>query len=842
MSKTVLIPFALPVILLSAVVSPALPIDRYVAMTGSDTADGSELAPFATISHAVTVLAADADIQAGTSIGVVHVAAGTYTETGFDDSGIGSYAAGPTTVSITAPIHVVGATGNPADVIVTRGSQNINTARIFALNHADALLRYITVQNGRLNTRDQFGGNIAIGSAGGTVEDCILDSGMARQWNNGGGNIGMLGGRISRCILKNGTLETRQTPADSMGGSNACLRNGVMENCLVTGGLAGYGSVSLFGSAKVVNCDIVANASQNAPGVAILDANFRGGVYNTAIWGNTIVNEDLTGHNTVYMPYWGNKVSVEPDAATYATLSAAVSGFFHNCFAPIAINADCITGDPAFLNPSEGNYAIGMLSCLRDVGSGYADAGAISTTDLAGNPRMADGAVDIGCYEFASSGFSADFTFTPRSLFIPTVVDVNIQASGGSGTVTYTFDYDGDGEADFSTTQTNFELPWNLAGEKTITMKATDASTTVDAPSSVRCVFAPKDIYVQQGNAGAAYPYATWETAGTDLAEAVAMAIDGCTIWVGDGFYRSDTDPIVLNKPVSIIGASGNPATVVVTNSLGRATSADRDRRNFVIDNRSAFIANLTMADGSVYYEGNVGCNVTFGSNGGTVSNCILHAGYAVNWNTPTGGAYIYNGLLTHSVIRNATMNQMGKGDKAVAAYLVGAGAKMSNCLIRDVRIDASYQSSVVRVDNGTVENCTIVDCSTGVADRFGVKCNGGTVLNTAVFHVVGANDGRSGLGGGNAAGFVNCASDDAAVPNASCVRITEADFHNYTAGNYEPTLNGNLHNAGSSDPAYVANYAATDLAGNPRVFGTRPIDIGCYEYCKLDGTFFMIR
>ncbi|MDR9826709.1 PKD domain-containing protein, partial [Vibrio sp. FNV 38] len=58
--------------------------------------------------------------------------------------------------------------------------------------------------------------------------------------------------------------------------------------------------------------------------------------------------------------------------------------------------------------------------------------------------------------------------------------------------------------------------------------------------------------------------------------------------------------------------------------------------------------------------------------------------------------------------------------------------------------------------------------------------------------------------------------------------------FVDYENGDYSPALGGALIDAGVSDPRGAAA-SATDLAGNPRTSGT--IDIGCYEYQKLDMT-----
>jgi hypothetical protein len=56
------------------------------------------------------------------------------------------------------------------------------------------------------------------------------------------------------------------------------------------------------------------------------------------------------------------------------------------------------TNDPLFIDAAAGNYQVQLDSPCVDAGTNLPwMAGA---TDLAGNPRMYDGRVDMGCYEF----------------------------------------------------------------------------------------------------------------------------------------------------------------------------------------------------------------------------------------------------------------------------------------------------------------------------------------------------------------------------------------------------------------------------------------------------------
>jgi hypothetical protein len=60
---------------------------------------------------------------------------------------------------------------------------------------------------------------------------------------------------------------------------------------------------------------------------------------------------------------------------------------------------NCIHSDPLFVNAAGGNYRLQAGSpCIDRGNNSYVPAGV--TTDLDGNPRIQNGTVDLGAYEY----------------------------------------------------------------------------------------------------------------------------------------------------------------------------------------------------------------------------------------------------------------------------------------------------------------------------------------------------------------------------------------------------------------------------------------------------------
>ena len=174
------------------------------------------------------------------------------------------------------------------------------------------------------------------------------------------------GGIYKGCVLLNGT------------GGNA--GNAILENCLVKGG-RGINGGNLIGCV-VRNCTIVDGYAEDNGGA----------YYNCAVFNSICYNNDSGWQ-------WGDDggTGYQADSCDWGTLVVAFGGQLVNVY----------KGDPNFMDAASGDYRLAAGSPCIDAGDNLY---VTSDTDLAGNARIVNGTVDIGCYEYGSSSVGGSLT------------------------------------------------------------------------------------------------------------------------------------------------------------------------------------------------------------------------------------------------------------------------------------------------------------------------------------------------------------------------------------------------------------------------------------------------
>jgi hypothetical protein len=192
----------------------------------------------------------------------------------------------------------------------------------------------------------------------GQLTNCTLTGNSISSYN------GLTGGGAERSTLDNCTLTGNWAPAGG-GASSSTLNNCLLSgNSARTGGGVGEGS---FGSStsNLNNCTLISN-----------QASAEGG----GIFGGTLTN-CIVYYNTA------------PSGSNYS--SATLD---HCCAFPLLNGTGNLTTAPLFVNLAGGDLHLLPGSPCINAGLNAAAPGPV---DLDGNPRIVDGTVDVGAYEWA---------------------------------------------------------------------------------------------------------------------------------------------------------------------------------------------------------------------------------------------------------------------------------------------------------------------------------------------------------------------------------------------------------------------------------------------------------
>ena len=696
-----------------------------------------------------------------------------------------------------------GASGRPEEVIVQRGG---NSHRIFRISHPDARLDALTVRNGyQIVQPCHNGGGILIDVFGGTVTNCIVRDNRCFVPDAQGAGIMLNGpGLVTHCVIRDNTCDDNGA---SSGGSGVALNHSEarVEQCLIVNnvtalahGIEGRELNPCAGGARVVSglltsCTLAGNRSLNVGGVHALG----GSIYNCLIAGN---------------------VSEGPAGADWAEVYGGYSGCFANCLGDTAlINGTCRTGDPGFVDATAGDHHLRPDSPAIDAGT-WPPRG-LPGGDLDGQPRLSHVTVDIGAYEFQVNGLTAGFSVTPPAGPVPLAAAFTASVLGVAGpAIDYAWDF-GDGSP-VATNASPMHV-YTAPGDYTVTLTVHDGFGSATATRTEVVRSRPPVLHVVSGHAGAAPPYDGWTNAAATIAEAVAGAVDGCTVLVSNGTYLVTAETII-DKGIHVHGIGATPEGVLV-----QRTGAG-SLRLFRLNHPRAQLSNLAISGGT----GNAlpllhGANVLIAAQGGTLSDCVLRNG---NFEPLGCGAYVNSGagLVVRCVITNNWCNHVtGKGGLGVGL----AAGRVENCLIARNYVLPSLTTTTplgaVRMTGGALVNCTVVDNEANTAP--GVYCAGGAVTNCLIAGNRSRNYPASGAWSvycnlaASVPRFAACLSPELQI-NAGCI-LADPGFVDGPAGNWRPAKGSAPVDAGLDVAAGLL-----DLDRKARLLHKR-IDIGCYEF-----------
>jgi len=322
--------------------------------------------------------------------------------------------------------------------------------------------------------------------------------------------------------------------------------------------------------------------------------------------------------------------------------------------------------------------------------------------------------------------------------------------------------------------------------------------------------------YVDLGSPSPTWPYANWQTAATNIQDAVDAAEAGDTVLVTNGVYDNGgrvvfgslTNRVVVDKPIALQSVSGPAFTWIVGNRLPSGSgNGDAAIRCVYLTNGSS-LCGFTLTNGATRYFG--GGSIYFEQSGGAVwvgtndfaliSNCVVAANSAAYYGGGgSGGCYASCVFTTNSAYQGGAAN---------VASLVNCRLERNRALAGGA--GARYSS---------LTNCTIV------GNRSSDLTGGGTLGGAAQNCLFYQNISSAKLD--NYAGGLLEFCCVAPMPAGGTGNITNdpalVDTNNWA--DLRLQTNSPCINAGNNASAT----SGTDLDGNSRISGGT-VDMGAYE------------
>jgi len=348
---------------------------------------------------------------------------------------------------------------------------------------ANAVLTGFTITNGFSNfNKPNFGdgGGVFIRNASPTVTNNVITAnqgcaGTGISISSGGPLI--QGNTISNNSQAGCTGGTGGGGIGVLGGSGVRIIGNVIANNSMTGSGIGGGGISLFGAgAPLIQDNIFSgnNGGGEGGGISIVNdaspqivdnlfirnsASSGGGLWwliptstpgilllNNTITGNTATqgsgvfadgfdsnavfqNNAMIGNSGVNAVFCGNfNNTVPPNFVANDVFADAAAPYGGICTDQTDNNGN-ISADPLFVDPDVDDYHLQPSSPAIDAGNNAARI-RLPDNDLDGNPRIVNGIVDIGAYEFQGNATTSTTPRSPMTLPAPRPLPYRVAGDG----------------------------------------------------------------------------------------------------------------------------------------------------------------------------------------------------------------------------------------------------------------------------------------------------------------------------------------------------------------------------------------------------------------------------
>ncbi len=649
------------------------------------------------------------------------------------------------------------------------------------------------------------------GTSGGIIFNCTMEGNLAASYGGGANN-----GTLSDCVLTNNY-------SFSGGGTSSST----LSNCLVVANLSG----SSGGGAEFstfVNCIIAANVATNGGGADSSSlynclvtnnlATTTGGGINGGYNINCTIANNSAGQNgggsasselnncIVYF----NTAPADPNATADSTVN-------HSCTTPAAIGTGNFTNDPAFVDLAAGNLHLQNNSpCINAGSNNYVtnnNGGINLVTDLDGNPRVTGFNVDCGVYEFP---FPAAIAASYTNVAAGFTVNFNWQIVAGNVSE-FLIDF---GDGTVLTNPPTAAHQWAAPGDYTVTITAFSDLYPGGISTNVEVHVVEGNYYVSIAGANPQPPYASWDTAATNIQDAVNAAFAGGTILVSNGVYQTGTS--------TADGSTFNRVTVtepLILHSVNGAGSTVIDGDGAV---RCVYLANSSTLNGFTLQNGNAsdgnGGGVAGDSTNEVVTDCAINFSSAFDG----GGAY------------QVTLNGCVLSSNSCAS----AGGGAENCMLNTCTLSANTSGGYGGgACNSGLANCMLFGnstvfsggaaCTSGLSacvlsNNFAGDVGGGAVFGTATNCTLTCNSAGDSGGAAYGATLEGCLLNSNQAANFGGGAL---------AGELDNcSLTGNSAAAGSGGGACDATLNNSSLSGNSAFTSGGGAESSTLNNCTLAG------
>ncbi len=474
--------------------------------------------------------------------------------------------------------------------------------------------------------REQSGGGAfcEYGSPPATISSCVIVG------NSSAGEAGgVYSGTVSNCVLwGNSALN---------GGANA---EGTLNSCTVISNRANSGAASYFGTLN--NCLVTAN-------VAGPYNTYSGGIiYGWTLNGCTVVRNSgvaglgyYAGHSGVSTTF-NNCIVVDNDGGNGTMLCY----FDHSCTSPDpGSGTGNITDPPLFVDENGGDFHLQPGSPCIDTGS---DINAFGSTDLDGNPRVVNGTVDMGGYEFQTHGRRyVDLnsatpvpTYNSWATAAVTIQDA-VDAALPNDEIIVTNGIYATGGRALTGTMTN-AVAWDkplfvhsVNGAAVTIIQGQSIPGTTNGDGAIRCVYLTNGASLSgftltNGATRNAGDFSREQSGGGVWCESATAVISNCVIMNnsassdGGGVYSGTVNCCIVNNNSAGYGAG------VAYGNLNNCTVSG----NSAIDGGGCYLATANNCLVSSNFSSGSGFGPSGGTYGGTLNGCTIVGN--------VGGAYGY--------------------------------------------------------------------------------------------------------------------------------------------------------------------------------------------------------